>query len=346
MGILSDQAYAHPGLLAEYRLMWKRRRMLWRSFRSRRQLSPVVNRTGEMNPETVAVVMVVHNEMHRLPFFLDYHRSLGVGHFLIVDNASTDGTTEYLANQSDVSLWHTSSSYRAARFGLDWATWLQMKFCHDRWCLMLDADELFVFAHCESRTINDLTKWLDSQSRRFFGALMLDLYPKGPLGSQSVGPGDDPRTVLCWFDVGPYRSQRQTPLQNLWVQGGARERVFFADDPRRSPTLNKLPLVRWNRRFAFVNSCHSILPFRHNFAYSGPGGDEPSGVLLHTKFIPEIIERTAEEKERGQHFHNPDQFEKYYQDIARKPDMWYEKSVKLNGWQQLVDLGLMSTGGW
>ncbi|MHA6264337.1 glycosyltransferase family 2 protein [Arenibacterium sp. CAU 1754] len=299
-----------------------------------------------MTRDSVVAVMVVHNELHRLPFFLDYHRGLGIRHFLVIDNASTDGTGAFLARQPDVSLWETPASYRAARFGLDWVTWLQMRYCHNRWCLMLDADELFVFAHCDSRSITDLTAWLDSQNRRFLGALMLDLYPKGPLGTQEMSPGEDPRKILCWFDNGPYRSQRQMPMQNLWVQGGARERIFFTDDPRRSPTLNKLPLMRWNRRFAFVNSCHSVLPSRFNFAYSGPGRDEPSAVLLHTKFIPDILDRTTEEKQRGQHFHHPDQFQTYYQDIARQPDLWFDGSVRLGGWRQLVDLGLMSDGGW
>ena len=34
----------------------------------------------------------MRNEKIRLPFFLRYYRNLGVNHFLIVDNDSTDGT--------------------------------------------------------------------------------------------------------------------------------------------------------------------------------------------------------------------------------------------------------------
>ena len=69
----------------------------------------------------------MRNEIIRLPYFLEYYRKLGVAHFLIVDNDSDDGTGEYLADQPDVSLWHTTHSYKLSRFGVDWLTWLQIK---------------------------------------------------------------------------------------------------------------------------------------------------------------------------------------------------------------------------
>ena len=283
-----------PGWIGAYRLRWKRRRLLWRSFRGRSQLTARADRTGRIGAHDILAVATVRNEISRLPWFLEYYRRLGVDHFLVVDNGSDDGTAELLAQQPDVSLWQTWHGYRASRFGLDWMTWLQMKYAHRHWTLMVDADELLVYAHHETRSLHDLTRWLDQQGLGVFGAHMLDLYPKGRLDAQTYEPGTDPTRVVNWFDAGPYRAQRQHPMGNLWVQGGARERVFFAQEPRRSPTLNKIPLVRWNRRFAYVNSSHSALPRHLNFAYDGPGGSAPSGVLLHTKFLPEVVGKSDE----------------------------------------------------
>ena len=333
-----------PDPLSAYKLRWKRRRLLWRCFRSRHHLTSVVDRTSAMGTDTIAAVLVVRNEALRLPHFLDHYRKLGVGHFLAVDNATTDDTAQMLADAPDVSLWHTGASYRDARFGLDWATWLMMRHCHDRWCLMVDADELLVYAQSDTRPLPELTTWLDGQGRRVFGALMLDLYGDAPLGEPLSEP--DPIAALPWFDPGPYRAQRQAPMRNLWVQGGMRERVFFADDPVRSPTLNKLPLVRWNRRWAFVNSCHAILPWHLNLAYSGPGGEDPSGVLLHTKFLPDVVDRAQEDLGRGAHFSDPGQYRDYYARIADAPTLWYEGSERLVDWRQLEALGLMNAGGW
>lgn len=324
----------------------KRRRLLWRSWRSRRQLTAIADRTGDIAKSDILAVSVLRNEAQRLPYFLAHYRRLGVAHFLVVDNGSDDGSAELLADQPDVSIWQTKASYREARFGLDWSTWLQWKYAHAHWCLTLDIDEILVYAGHGQKGLPELTGWLDQQGIRAFGALLLDLYPKGPLSGATYQPGQDPTEVLNWFDASPYRAQRQRPMGNLWVQGGLRERVFFADDPRRSPTLNKLPLVRWSRRFAYANSSHSILPPGLNRCYDGPGGQQPSGVLLHTKFLPQIVARSAIEKARAQHFHTPAKFAHYYDKIIADPDFWHPGSVRLQGIEQLQNLGLLRAGGW
>ncbi|MBY6056527.1 glycosyltransferase family 2 protein [Leisingera daeponensis] len=334
------------GLTGAYRMRWKRRRMLWRALRARRQMQKIADRTLQIPRGGVLVFTVLRNEITRLPYFMEHYRRLGAVHFLMVDNSSDDGSAEFLAVQPDVSLWSATGSYRDTRFGLDWLGWLLIRHGHGRWCLTVDADELLVYSGMEAHGLNDLTGLLEQQGRAGFGALMLDLYPKGPLGAQAYTPGEDPAEVLQWFDAGPYRAVRQPPKGNLWVQGGARERVFFEDQRECSPTLNKLPLVRWNRRYAYVNSTHSMLPRQMNALYDGPGGTAPSGVLLHSKFLPEIVSKSATEKQRQQHFHTPQQFTGYYDRIIDAPDMWYAGSVRYRGPDQLAALGLMTPLAW
>lgn len=330
-----------PGLTQAYRMRWKRRRLLWRALRARRDLKLLADRRSRIPAAGTLVFAVLRNEAARLPFFLQHYRKLGAAHFLIADNGSTDGSAELLAAQPDVTLWQTGASYRGTRFGLDWLGWLLIRYGHGRWCLTVDADELLVYAGMQEHGLDALTRQLEAQGRRGLGALMLDLYPKGPLGAQSYMPGQDPADVLQWFDAGPYRAVRQPPMGSLWVQGGVRERVFFAARPERSPTLNKIPLIRWDRRYAYVNSTHSLLPPRMNTLYAGPGGTAPSGVLLHTKFLPEIIAKSREEKARKQHFHTPQQFDSYYDHIAAAPDLWHPDAQRYEGPEQLAQLGLM-----
>lgn len=306
----------------------------------------VIDRTGTIRSDDILAVVVLRNEAIRLPYFLDYYRRLGVSQFLIVDNDSDDGSGDYLAGQPDVSLWHTAHSYHGSRFGLDWLTWLQIKYAHGHWCLMVDVDELLAYSDDQTHDLKKLTAWLDSQGRLGFGALMLDLYPKGPLDQCAYVPGQDPREVIQWFDPSPYRVERQAFVNNLWVQGGARERMFYSDDPKRSPTLNKIPLVKWDRRHSYVNSTHSILPQQLNMLYDGPGGSAPSGVLLHTKFLPEIVSKSEIEKQRQQHFHTPSDFDHYYDRLSTAPDFWHSKSVKLASVAQLETLGLMRAPRW
>ncbi len=327
-----------------YKLRLKRQQLRWRSFRSRhaleRQDHHVIPKDG------VLLFSVMRNEATRLPFFLEFYRRAGVRHFIFVDNDSDDGSAEILAEQPDCSVWRTEASYRQSRFGLDWITWLQMRYGHNRWCLLADVDELLVYAQDDTSDLTALTRKLEIAGRRGFGALMLDLYSKEPVGATQYHAGDDPRQVLTHFDAGPYRSARQEPKGNLWVQGGMRERVFFADAQARSPTLNKIPLIKWHRAYAWVNSCHALLPRPLNDIYDGPGGGSPSGALLHMKFLPEIVSKSETERARGQHFHSPEIFESYYRAIEANPVLWYASSKRYRGPDQLAELGLISSGDW
>lgn len=331
---------------AAYRMRWKRRRLLWRSFRARHQLNSVADRTATIAPDDILAFVVLRNEAMRLPYFLDYYRNLGVTHFLVVDNDSTDGSSELLTDHPDISLWQTGASYRDSRFGVDWLTFLMMRYGHGHWCLTVDVDELLVYGGIQSRDLRDLTNHLTQLGQSGFGALMLDLFPRGRVNDQRYEPGQDPCAVLNWFDPGPYRAVRQSPMGNLWLQGGTRDRVFFGDRPMRAPTLNKIPLIHWDRRYSYVNSTHSALPPRLNAVYDGPAGTQPSGVLLHSKFLPDIVARSETEKQRKQHFGDPDAFAGYYDQLMDAPDLWHSKAVQYQGPDQLVALGLMRGPDW
>lgn len=325
-------------------LRWKRRRILWRSYRSRRSLTTVHDRTGSILSDDILCFSTVRNESLRLGHFLDHHRRLGVRHFLFVDNGSTDGTHDLLAAQPDVSLWRTGAEYRASRFGADWLGWLQMRFGHGHWALTLDADELLIYPYWETRDLRALTGWLNGTGQSMYPAMMLDLYPEGRLDAAPYA-GGDPLAVLDRFDAGNYSVQVQDRMRSLWIQGGVRSRALL-DDPRRGPTLSKVPLVRWNRRFAYVNSTHSLLPRRLNRCYAEDGGEWPSGILLHTKFLDGAPVRATEEKARREHFHDPGLFDAYYDAVIADPVLNTAHSARLTGWRQLEALGLMSRGGW
>ena len=333
-------------LALAYRLRWKRRRLLFRALRKRRQLRPVQDRTAQIAPDDILLASTMRNEITRLPHFLEHHRKLGVGHFLIVDNDSDDGTQEFLAEQPDVSLWSTRHSYRQSRFGVDWLTWLQIRHAHNHWCLTLDADEIFVYPHHDTRPLQALVSRLEQNRTRSFGALMLDMYPKGPLRDQTYRPGDNPFETLNWFDGGNYMIQRQPKLENLWIQGGVRSRMFFADDPRCAPTLSKTPLVKWNRRYAYVSSTHNLLPRGLNQVYDEWGGEKASGILLHTKFLHTFNEKAVEELERKQHYAGSREYLAYHNRLEDDPDLWCNWSEKYINWRQLEILGLMSKGNW
>ena len=332
-------------LWAAYKLRWNRRALLLRAWRKRRQLTLRGDAPPAFSESDILCFATLRNELHRLPHWLAHHRGLGVRHFLIVDNASTDGTDAYLAAQPDVTVWATADSYKASRFGMDWLGQLQRVYGPGHWCLTLDADELFIYPGWDQRGLADLTRWLDEKRRRSFGAMMLDLYPKGPLDRPARDPSD-PLADLCWFDAHPYWAQVQPKLHNLWLQGGVRARTFFESEPEKAPTLNKTPLVKWRKEYTYVSSTHTLLPRALNHIYDEDGTRKTTGVLLHTKFWHGIVEKSAEEMERRQHFENSDLYQDYYRALQDAPTLWTPESTRYEGWQQLVDLKLMETGDW
>ncbi|MBL4929676.1 glycosyltransferase family 2 protein [Fuscibacter oryzae] len=314
--------------------------------RKRRELQPVVDRTNLISRDGILLFSTLRNEKIRLPFFLRYYRDLGVNHFLFVDNDSDDGGREYLAQQPDVSVWTTSASYKRARFGADWLNWLQRKYGHGHWTLVVDADEFFVYPFCDTRPLRALTDWLDASSIKSFSAMLLDMYPKGPFDAQPYSEGQDPLEIANWFDSGNYVINRNRKFGNLWIQGGPRMRMFFADAPERAPALNKVPLVKWHRSYAYVSSTHSLLPRGLNQVYDEWGGEKASGVLLHAKFLDTFGTKAAEEMARRQHYANSHEYRAYSQVIGTEPDLWCKWSEKYINWRQLEILGLMSKGNW
>ncbi|MEM7642097.1 MAG: glycosyltransferase family 2 protein [Pseudomonadota bacterium] len=334
------------GLISSYRMRLRRKYWRVRAFRRRRQLVPVQDRTGLIRWNDILAVSTVRNERPRLPYFLDYYRKLGVGHFLFVDNGSEDGTREYLAAQPDVSIWVTTCSYAKAAYGVDWTNWLLRQHAHRHWCLTVDVDEFFVYPFCDTRPLRALTDWLDTGHVRSFGAMLLDMYPKGPIGREVYAEGQDPFEIAAWFDSGNYLIEKNPRFGNLWIQGGVRARAFFADRPKYAPALNKVPLVKWNKHYVYTSSTHMLLPRGLNLTYDPAGGEKTTGVLLHAKFLSTFVERAAEEANRSEHYRAGAEYRSYADALDPEANLWCKWSERYINWRQLEILGLISKGNW
>jgi hypothetical protein len=333
-------------LWQRYRLRGRRKLLRYRAFRKRRQLRPVTDRLEAIGKDAILLTAVLRNEMTMLPYFLRYYRDLGIDHFLMIDNGSNDGSLAYLSVQPDVTLWSTKGSYKAARYGLDWTNWVLMRHARRHWVLAVDIDEFFVYPFSDTRPIRALTDWLDSYDVPAFPAMVLDMYPKGRVDEETYLPGSNPFEIANHFDGGNYTISRNPLYGNLWIQGGPRARVMFADDPVKAPSLNKIPLVKWDWPYCFASSTHMLLPRGLNNVYDEWGGERASGCLLHAKFLSTLPGKVTEELERKEHFADSREYSAYAEalrDDVRLCNKWSEKYVN---WRQLEILGLMSKGNW
>lgn len=315
------------------------------SYRHSLGLRCVQDNTSAIAPTDILLFTVLRNEAVRIPFFLDYYRKLGVNHFLIVDNGSKDGFGDLVSNRADVSVWHTKQSYRRANFGMHWLNYLLRHFGTNHWCVTCDPDEFLVYPNCDTRNLYELAAFLDAEERRSLFCVMLDMYSDKPIFDTTYSAGDNPFEVAPYFDGSGY-VQRIGWLRESWVTGGVRRRVFFHDIPWTTPSLNKTPFVKWRWSYSYYLSMHQLVPCWLNEAHAKEY-NSVTGCLLHFKYFSLLKEKVAEEMHRKEHWDNSFEYRTYDKHLAEAEKiLFYEKSVRYNGWERLVDLGLMNSGRW
>jgi hypothetical protein len=282
------------------------------------------------------------NESHRLPFFLDYYRGLGVNHFFLVDNGSTDHFADMIAGQNDVSTYYTNASYKESNYGVHWANYLLSRYGCGHWCLTCDPDEFLVYPYMETRNLRNLTDFLFRSRQSSLFAILIDMYSDRNIEENYYREGDNPLNVCPYFDASGYSKRYDQNHRNLFVQGGVRRRMFYPENPAKAPALNKLPLIKWESHFAYVQSQHMAIPRRLNETYHKT---KISGALLHFKFISKLIDKVKEEKIAKQHYDNSSEYEKYNEAVQTKTKLYDPSiSVRFEGWQTLARLGLINVG--
>jgi hypothetical protein len=321
-------------------------RFPWLEIRDRRagrQLRLVQDRTSAIGPSDIILVTCLRNERARMPAFAEHYRRLGVGHFLVVDNDSSDGFMDWAREQPDVSVWHTRASYRASRFGMLWVNDLLRRHARKRWCVVVDPDEFLVYPCMETRSLKALAQFLEDDHRPCLHALLVDAYSDRPLAETRLGEGDDPFAVCPFFDRDGY-IQQESWGNSTWVQGGSRLRAHFADRPEQAPALNKIPFVRWKRFYHYNMSTHDAWPRRLNRAHA-QNEVSTTGVLFHFKLVAGLAAKAAEEAVRGEHYAAGREYARYREGGGAE---FYAEglSLRYEGSAQLVALGLMGPGRW
>jgi len=281
-------------------------------------------------PDEIRLFSVVKNEMLKLPNFLNHYRELGVGQFFIVDNNSEDGTFEYLCDQADVHVFRTGESFY---FEKDWITSLLEKYGKDRWCVLADADELFVYLDYENIPLKDYCANLDNNGYNAVDALLVDMYTEGPLLQAKYSPHAPPLDTFNMFDKDSYIVTENQKIQKTnsgaeVLRGGVHKRVFG-----RNYQLNKIPLLKYNSELRLMTGGHhyvdnaKLAPLR--------------AAVLHFKLSSELLGK-AETMKMDDEYHSY-HYKKYYKVLRDVPDvsMKYEGSEIFTGSKQLMTLGLM-----
>ncbi len=209
-------------------------------------------------PSALVVLGAMGNEAHNVESYLDHHRALAVERFWIVDDHSSDGTSELLAAQPDVDVFEADTTFAEAGNGCSWFAALARRLEPRAWVSMIDADERLV-----------LPPGFDSV-RDFLGSLPADIEAvHANVIDVFAGPDGAP-----WFDDDHVAVGRVgAPYRGL--VGGVRYRMLSDDC---TVELVKTAFVRAGL-FQGLWSTHEVLPVRVASV---------SVALVHTKLLDDV----------------------------------------------------------
>ena len=310
--------------------------------------------------------LVVRDEALRLPYVLDYHRSLGVARFFVADNVSNDGTLDYLMEQSDCHVYSAPGSFAAANFGVNWLNQLIEWHGQGHWCLSIDADELLVYQDCESIPLPRFCDYLDASGANGLYSVMLDMYSETPIEDAKYQRGT-PFVDTCPFFDRDYRFRRRRtpslrPFPTHEFIGGPRLRCFYSEFMEAGVVGWSMPkLVRSMRsRLGVSSETWGVMPpmlIKIPLIKGGAGHwltnhkttplhlASVSGVLLHFKFFSDFHDRVMTALAERQHFDASSEYARYEAALRLNPRLsfYYEGSTQFSNSHDLVKLGFINT---
>lgn len=270
------------------------------------------------NPQSPILICAVKNDLKRIQKSLEHHRKIGVENFIFIDNNSDDGTYEWLMEQDVNVLWTDAKYCSAARCA--WLMQVFEKWGYDRWYLILDSDELFVYPDCETRKVNDLISYMEKNHKTRMLTFMLDMYAKYNL-SEIDELSDWSLEDYRYFDSDTYMLSKN--LHYYKVTGGPRDRVLGAENKDGITMIqNKYPLVYLKR--GEIYRYHYVYPFYHNF------DTECIGALLHYKFLPGDLKKYQKIASDGNYANGSQFYKDSMKQIQENPELnfWYDGTVE------------------
>jgi hypothetical protein len=286
------------------------------------------------DPHEICLFAIVRDEIRRLPFFLQYYSRKGVSRFFIVDNDSTDGTTDLLLSTPDVHVFHTANRYSQSRYGLTWIRSLLDSYGQGRWCIAADADEFLVYPGWEQLSLPELCAYLDSQSSSAFASLLLDMYSDKPFSETHYAAGSDPLTVCPYFDPDTIIPVGRWPPMVGGRQmhaGGMRKRLFGLD-----VNLDKICLVKYRSSMQLHEGMHAL---------GGASISQAQGAVLHFKYLFGFAEKAQLEAMRREHWQDAVEYRRYAAVLGANPELTAltSASVAFRGSDDLIEHKIMKS---
>jgi len=293
-----------------------------------------------LNDAYHVAIIVCQNEFSYLEQSLEHHRSIGIEHFIYIDNGSNDGSLEFMLSQQDISVFITTQPYKDHRFGVSWIEAALSNFCIGKWVLVIDSDELFVYDDFENHSIKSLTSYADNNGYDSFLAPMIDMYGKDTLYSTDLH-SDTPYKICNYFDnistMNILEKNSFGPYSNSQVYyAGLRARIFgnYNRAPDPSYLNQKYCLFKYKPTHRFIEGLHFM--YNHKLA-------PIRASILHFKYHSSFYEKVVEQIESGQHWNGSQEYKRYLNKLKEDKNLsLYDETVSI----KYIDSGSLISAGY
>jgi hypothetical protein len=193
--------------------------------------------------ETV-LVCLLKDAAYYLEHLVAHHRTIGVKHFLFIDNGSSDKTRELFATAPDVTVY--SNTLPAKGYECLLRSQVARQAVKGGWFLFADSDELMMFSRGEGRQLSDFTDYCNANKYDAVIGQVLDFF--SPVSLKQSAGWPYPRSVkdfnlystnnISYFDYGDNEGGgfawylRENTVSNHDIKfmfGGIRNEVFGED---------------------------------------------------------------------------------------------------------------------
>ncbi|MGG5811814.1 glycosyltransferase family 2 protein [Falsiroseomonas sp. CW058] len=258
--------------------------------------------------ERVGVVLAARNEMAMLPHFLDHYRRIGVRGFFVVDNASDDGSREYLLAQPDVVVYSATTEYRTSHYGVTWQQTVLGHHFLGRWAVVADADEFLIYPGWREKPIGSLVAAVEAEGAEAVPLAMVDMYPFGSLDEADFAERD-PFEAAPWMDREPAPAYRLAGCyySNRSQRVSALRHRLLPDSEPNGFVAEKVAMFHYRPWLRVSEGIHSAANLRVS---------QQRACFAHFKYHKGFRRKILDEIARGQHYNGAIEYRRYAAMVA------------------------------